>query len=36
LNKKYNLLKNLGVPVNKEMVKVAAKSMAKKYDYNMG
>jgi hypothetical protein len=36
LNKKYNLLKNLGVPVNKEMVKVAAKSMAKKYDYDMG
>lgn len=36
LNKKYNLLKTLGIPVNREMVKVASKSMTKKYDYYMG
>ena len=36
LNKKYNLLKTIGIPVNREMVKVASKSMTKKYDYCMG
>ncbi len=33
---KYNLLKSLGIPVNKEMVKGASKSMAKNKEMNIG